>query len=214
MNIKVTKSRDVLWIPRRMHRSPAFRKLTKSAIHIYLEFRYRCKMAQIPEKAGRAKEWTISNNGELIFTYDDAVNRFGIARSTFRNCIDLLVKYGFIDIAHAGGGMMKDCSKYGISERWKNYGKEKFKKKSRQKDTRKLGFQTGDKWEKQTGRKRKSQPKISITDDTKSSIRNDTRDQQMPVTPSIVHATHKKDLNYFIEKGLEVLEAMHSTQYH
>ena len=204
---------DVMFIPRRMHRSPAFRKLTKSAINVYLEFRYRCKMAQIPVKAGRQKEWHIINNGELIFTYDDAVKRFGMARSTFRNCLDQLVELGFIYIAHAGGGMMKDCSKYGISESWKNYGKEEFKKKSRQKDTRKLGF-TKDNWMEKVGSKRKLKSKISITDDTKSSITNDTSNQQKPITLSVVHTTLRTDPNYYIQKGFELLEALHPPQYH
>jgi hypothetical protein len=197
-----------------MHRSPAFKKLTKKSVDILLEFMARRKMTELPVNGGRKKEWHIINNGELIFTYDDAVKIFKMARSTFRNCIDKLVKFGFIDIAHQGGGMMKDCSKYSISDRWMDYGKEEFKKKSRQKDTRKLGFQSGDKWEKQTGRKRKSQSKISITDDTRSSITNDTHDQQMAVTPSIVHTTHNLVLNYHYLNDLAVLEAMQPTQYY
>ena len=36
----------------------------------------------------------------------------------------------------------------------------------------------------------------------------------MSVTPSIVHATLKTDLNYYIQKGLEVLGAMHPARYH
>ena len=150
MNYKPTKAKDVLWVPRRMHRYPAYRKLTKSSIFILMEFMYRRKVT----KAGRDGGFVITNNGELIFPYAEAEKKFNIPRSTFRNCIDQLVKLGFIDIAHHGGGMLKDCSKYGISERWKEYGKEKFIEKSRQKDTRKLGF-TKNNWEERTGRKRK-----------------------------------------------------------
>ena len=108
---------------------------------------------------------------------------------------------------------MKECSKYGTSERWQDYDKEKFIKKSRQKDTRKLGF-TKDNWEKQTGRKRKNKSKISITDNTRSGITGDTSDHKMPATPSIVNAILKIDPNYYIQKGLEVFETMHPTQYH
>ena len=131
---KPTKAKDVMCIPRRMHRSPAYRKLSKTSIFILMEFMCRRKVT----KSGRKGNYKITNNGELIFTYTEAKDRFGIAKSTFRNCIDQLVKFGFIDIAHAGGGMMKDCSKYGISERWRNYGKEAFIKKSRKKDNRNL----------------------------------------------------------------------------
>ena len=196
-----------MFIDRRMHRSPAFRKMTKSSIFILLEFYSRRQVAKIPRRG-----WQISNNGEIVFTYDEAKSKFRIARSTFRSSIDQLVELGFIDIAHHGGGMMKDSSKYGISERWRDYGREEYIKKSRQKDTRKLGF-TKKNWEERTGRKRKLKSKTSISNDTYSSITSDTRDQQMPLTPSIVHATLKTDPNYYIQKGLEVLKAMHPAQY-
>ena len=108
--------------------------------------------------------------------------------------------------------MLKDWSRYGISERWREYGKEDFIKKSRQKDTRKLGY-TKDNWEERTGRKRKLKSKIGITNGTSSSITNDTNNHQVPVTPSINHTTHQIDPNYYIQKGLEVLEAVYPSQY-
>ena len=209
MKSKPTKASNVIWIPRRMHRSPAFRKLTAIQIFILIEFLYRRKLVQI----GRRNEWVIENNGEIIFTYSEANEKFKISRSTFQRAIDHLVNLGFIEITYHGGGMLKDYSKYGISEGWMKYGKEEFIGKSRQKDTRKLGF-TKKNWEERTGRKRKLKSKTSISNDTYSSITSDTRDQQMPPTPSIVHATLKTDPNYYIQKGLEVLEAMRPAQYH
>ena len=193
MDNKTFKSSDGMFIPRRMHRSPAFRKLTASSILVLFEFMFRRQLV----KVGRRDSWLIKNNGEILLTYAEITTRFGIARSTFRNSIDQLVKIGFIDIAHHGGGMMKDCSKYGISERWMDYGKEGFIKKSRKKDNRKLGFRK-DNWEQQTGRKRKSKQKIGISNDTNSSITDNTRERKTPVTPSINHATHQTDPNYYI----------------
>ena len=193
-------SSDGMFIPKRMHRCRAFRELTASSILVLLEFLSRRQMV----KVGRRDRWVAKNNGEIVLTYAEITAKFGIARSTFRNSIDQLVKLGFIDIAHHGGGMMKDSSKYGISERWREYGKEEFIKKSRKKDKRKLGY-TKDNWEEQTGRKRKRKSKIGINNDTNSSITNDTRDHQTAVTPSITNATHKTDPNYYIQKGLEVL---------
>ena len=203
MDNKTFISSDGMFIPRRMHRSLAFRKLTTSSILVLLEFMFRRQLV----KVGRRDRWLIKNNGEIVLTYAEITTRFGIARSTFRNSIDQLVKIGFIDIAHHGGGMMKDCSKYGISERWRDYGKEEFIKKSRKKDNRKLGFRK-DNWEEQTGRKRKRKSKIGISNDTNSSITNNTRERKTPVTPSINHATHQIDPNYYIQKGLEVFKAM------
>jgi hypothetical protein len=199
-----------MFIPRRMHRSRAFRELTTSSTLVLFELLYRRQMVKIK---GR---WSIKNNGELVLTYAEIQKRFGLARSTIRNSIDQLVKLGFVDISHHGGGMMKDCSKYGTSERWQDYGKEEFIKKSRKKDNRKLGFNK-DYWEKQTGRKRKKKSKISITNNTRSGITGDTykyKNPKNPITSSTNHATHKTDPNYYIEKGLEVLEAMDPTQYH
>ena len=198
-----------MFVSKKIHRSRAFRELTAKAILVLFEFLYRRQMVEV----GPRKNWIIKNNGEIVLTYAEITKRFGIARSTFRNSIDQLVKLGFIDIAHQGGGMMKDSSKYGISERWKNYGKEEFIKRSRKKDSRKLGY-TKDNWEDRTGRKRNGKSKIGISNDTNSSIPNDTREHQISVTPSINHTTHQIDPNYYIRKGLEVFEALHPVQYH
>jgi hypothetical protein len=200
---------DGMFVPRKMHRNPAFQKLTANSILVLLEFLYRRQFV----KVGRRARWLIKNNGEIIFTYTEAWNKFKMCRSTFCRSISQLVELGFIDIAHHGGGMMNDCSKYGISERWQDYGKEAFIKKSRKKDNRKLGFKK-DNWEEQTGRKRKRKSKAGINNDTNSSITNDTRNHQTPIIPSIIHATHKRSPNYYIQKGLEVFEVMHPSQYH
>jgi hypothetical protein len=205
-------SNNGMFINKTMHRSRAFRELTTSSILVLFEFLSRRQMEQM----GRRKYWTIKNNGEIVLTYAEIRKKFEIARSTIRSSIDQLVKLGFIDIAHHGGGMMKDCSKYGISERWKDYGKDVFIEKSRKKDSRKLGF-TKDNWEKQTGRKRKNKSKISTTDNTSKGMKGDTykyKKPKKPITSGINHATDKTEPNYYIKKGLEMLEAMHPTQYH
>ena len=123
MKSKPTKASDVMCIPRRMHRSPAYRKLTATSIFILMEFMYRRKVA----KTGRKGGYEITNNGELIFTYAEAEKKHKIPRSTFCRSISQLVELGFIEIPHPGGGMLKDCSKYGTSDRWRDYGKEEFK---------------------------------------------------------------------------------------
>jgi len=199
---------DGMFIPRRMHRNPAFQKLTANSILVLLEFLFRRQLV----KVGRKNKWITKNNGEIIFTYAEAWAKFKMCRSTFCRSISQLVELGFIDVAHHGGGMMKDASKYAISERWKTYGKKEFLKKSRPKDTRGLGF-TKENW-KETAGKHRQIKKVSTTRDTTSSFTNDTHDHPIPLTPSITHATLKTDPNYFIKKGLKVLKAMHSTQYH
>ena len=191
---------NVMWIPRQMHRSPAFGKLSRSSIMVYLEIKYRCQY----QRVGRKGKYHHINDGEIILTYNDAEKKLRLSRSTIARSLSQLVKLGFIEITHQGGGMLKDHSKYGLSDRWENFGKEYYIQKSRKKDTRGLGF-TKEKWEEQTGRKRKIQSKISNVNDTNSSIADDTSKTKNLQTPSIILNTHQIDVNYYISKGLTVL---------
>ena len=192
-----------LVIERRMHRSAAFRKLSANSIFVLFEFLSRRTMI----KVGRKGRWTIANNGEIVFPYAEAEGRFGIFRSTFCRSISQLVEFGFIDITHTGGNcnLLDKCSKYSVSERWREYGREGFIKKSRPKDTRGLGF-TKKNWKETAGKRKK---KIGTTSDTRSSITRDTSDHQMSVTPSITNATHNLALNYHYLNDLSVFKAMH-----
>jgi hypothetical protein len=71
----------------------------------------------------------VRNNGEIIFTYDEAKG-YGISKDVFTRSIDKLIEVGFIDIAEIGGNRIP--SKYGLSDRWLNYGNSNFEKKERQ----------------------------------------------------------------------------------
>lgn len=118
--------------------SRAFLNLTGVAPQVYFLFLRRRRMVKTGRK-GKEK-WVIENNGEIVFPYAEAINKFGFTRPRFLRAIDQLVEHGFIDIVHSGGGMMKDISKYAISKRWQDYGTQKFIQKHRPKDTRGLGF--------------------------------------------------------------------------
>ena len=118
--------------------SRAFLNLTGIAPQVLLLFLRRRRMVKLG-RAGKER-WVIENNGEIVFPYAEAENKFGITRPRFQRAIDQLVDHGFIDIAHSGGGMLKDVSKYTISARWQDYGTTKFIQKPRKKDTRGLGF--------------------------------------------------------------------------
>lgn len=118
--------------------SRAFLNLTGVAPQVYLLFLRRRRLVKIGRKG--KERWVIENNGEIVFPYAEAENKFGITRPRFQRAIDQLVEHGFIDIAHLGGGTGKDVSKYAISDRWQNYGTNNFIQKHRQKDTRGFGF--------------------------------------------------------------------------
>ena len=153
--------------------SKAFTALNGTAVKVFIWFMRRRQMAKVGRKG--KEQWIVTNNGEIVFTYDEAEKKFGLTRSRFNRAIDELIAKGFIDITHHGGGMMGDCTLYSISERWRFYGTDKFVYKTRPKDTRKLGF-TEENWEKRTGKKRKLSSKPSNNFDTCSSNKNATLD--------------------------------------
>ena len=72
---------------------------------------------------------TITNNGEIIFTYGEA-RELGIKSSdTFYKVLRELVEdKGFIDVAESGHWYEKKPTKISISQRWKRYGTFDYEK--------------------------------------------------------------------------------------
>jgi len=68
------------------------------------------------------------NKVDLSLTYKEA-NRLQ-SNHRFKDSIDHLVEYGFIDVIESGG-VWKKCNIYGLSERWRLYGTDKFVKGKR-----------------------------------------------------------------------------------
>ena len=197
-----------IWIEREMILSSAFHKLNGRAMEVLLLFLYRRQWKQ----ASRKGKWYTTNNGEIVFPYKEAKKRFKIPKSSFARAIDNLIEYGFIDIAHLGGGLIGDCTKYSISNRWRNYDTDRFVQKKRPKDTRGFGF-TAKNWEEKTGRKRRIESKSGIKNDTRTSNKNDTRkrEYQDQLVSNLVQGD--LDINFFIKKGEEVLRAFSSSRH-
>lgn len=111
-------------------RSTAFLSLkSANSIRVLLEFYRRRKMSKTGRKGKQV--WTIVNNGEIVFTYTDAKKSLGIPQTTFSRCISELVYLGFIDISVPADGLHRVATKYAISSRWRDYGKESFQKTER-----------------------------------------------------------------------------------
>ena len=74
-------------------------------------------------RRGGSKEYVITNNGEIIFTYAEA-KELGIksTQTFFRVLRELIVDKGFIDVAEHGNWYSKEPTKFAISARWKKYG--------------------------------------------------------------------------------------------
>jgi len=130
---------DNVFFSRILLKSKPYLKLSGSSIKILNFFFMKRQVKKL--KTNRSESWMITNNGEIIFTYIEAL-KLGFTRPKFKRAIDQLIECGFIDIEHHGGGLMKDCSKYAISNRWKLYGTDDFIQKKRPKDTRGLGFKS------------------------------------------------------------------------
>jgi hypothetical protein len=143
-------------------RSPAFKKLTANSIRIYLGFLAKRKIPASELKKSRKRNHGSSGrqkhikfkNGNIVYPYKKLMEEFKIHRSTVRDSIDQLIKYGFIDINHHGGGCDGDVTTYFISERWRGYDSDNFQHRKREKDIRGIGF-TKKNWEDRTGRERK-----------------------------------------------------------
>lgn len=112
-----------------MMESPAFRKLTGSAMWVMLRFIQ--KRAWTDTKIGGRKHRVYEKNG-LTFTYTEA-NHFGLSDSTFHRAIKTLVGRGLLDVEHRGGtfghGEFKDYTRFSLSDRWKAWGTPEFVRK-------------------------------------------------------------------------------------
>ena len=197
-----------IWIEREMILSSAFHKLNGRAMEVLLLFLYRRQWKQ----AGREGKWYTTNNGEIVFPYKEAKKRFKIPKSSFARAIDNLIEYGFIDITHLGGGLIGDCTKYSISNRWRNYDTDRFVQKKRSKDTRGFGF-TAKNWEEKTGRNRRIESKSGIKNDTRTSNKNDTNKSKRSIKLVSNLVQGDSGINFFIRKGEEALQAFSSSHH-
>ena len=162
------KFKEVKWnrmfVSRKMITSEAFRALkTAAACQVFMIFLNKC----IPDRVQtrpmrREKEWRITNNGEIQFTYDEALEKWGIKQKKFTKAIDELVRVGLIDITKSGLGLKKDKSLYAISDRWEKFGTDEFVVKKRQKRVQQFGFTKGNSYGKNSGTKQNQRSSVTV----------------------------------------------------
>lgn len=126
------KPSTVIVLESRLVKSAAWLSLGGTAKSVYLLFRTKCQMGRPPGKPHK-RDWTILNNGELIFTYREAEKKYGFTASRFRRALDELIETGFIDVTATGMGVHKVTTFYAISTRWREYGTPDFQKARRPK---------------------------------------------------------------------------------
>jgi hypothetical protein len=125
--------RPYFYILRDLLKAPAFMALAGRAPQVLMVFFSKRWLKKLKRPSPRGDSFVCLNNGKLVFTYVEAKKVYGLSAKVFLRAIDQLVRYGFLDISHSGGGLEGDYSMYGVSERWRDYGKPTFVSKARPK---------------------------------------------------------------------------------
>lgn len=105
------------FIERELFESRAFLTLTGVAPQVLIIFLGKRWFEKVGRK-GKEKRFC-TNCSELVFTYIEAENKYGITKSRFSRAIKDLLKKGFITIKHAGGAYQKDKTIYALSDQWR-----------------------------------------------------------------------------------------------
>ncbi|MBW8042318.1 MAG: hypothetical protein FVQ85_20290 [Planctomycetes bacterium] len=161
------KFKDVKWgrmfVSRKQITSEAFLDLkTAAACQVFMIFLNKCQWKPIEHAPRRKKEYYLANQGEIQFTYDEALEKWGISNNKFTKAIDELVRVGLIDIAKSGFGLHKDKSLYAISDRWETFGTDEFVVKKRQKRTQHLGFSKGNSYGRNSDKKQNQHSSTTV----------------------------------------------------
>jgi len=112
-------------IEQRLLKSKAYRSLRTPTAYFVLGV-FWTKRQMVKVRHNRRQEWDVSNSGEIVFTYKEAKEVYGISYGAFRSAIDELRDKGFIDIAQGGAGVFKAANLYAMSGRWKLYGTPEY----------------------------------------------------------------------------------------
>ena len=117
---KLPRSQCV-YLERELLESPAYWELTGNCIRVltifYLKRRFPNKK-EVKKFKGYNK-YTIVNNGEIVFTYKEAIKKYRFTKGTFKNCLEKLQEVGFIEVHVPGGNNLS--TKYKIVDYWQKY---------------------------------------------------------------------------------------------
>ncbi len=155
---------DRMFVSKKLITSEAFRSLrTATACQVYMIFRSKCRMEKVQARPmSRDKEWHITNNGEIQFSYIEAKGEWGISGGKFTRAIDDLVRVGLIDIAKTGFGLQRDVNLYAISYRWEKFGTDEFVVQKRPKRMQNIGFAKGNSYGRNSGKKQSQHSSVTV----------------------------------------------------
>jgi len=89
--------------------SPAWKKLSSYAIHVYLLMKIK---------------FTGTNESDISLTYKEGMEH--MTQRRFTEALDELIDYGFIIIVKHRQNT-RECNVYGLSDQWQYYGTDRFK---------------------------------------------------------------------------------------
>ena len=115
---------DGIYKKRDLISSKAYWTLTGTATRVFEIFLLKRQIKK--SVIGKHELRNIVNNGQIIFTYIEAEEKYGIPKSTFMRARDQLIEVGFIEITEHGGEHQP--TRYAISNNWMKYPKESFKR--------------------------------------------------------------------------------------
>jgi len=138
----IEKKWNKMFVSRSMIHSKAYFSLrTATACRVIMLFLGKCRWEKAQIKRMRhEKEWIMTNNGEIQFTYKEALEKYNITDGKFTRAIDEVIRVGLIDITKTGCGLHKDITLYAISDRWEKFGTDEFIVKKRPKRKEQFGF--------------------------------------------------------------------------
>ena len=175
------KTNTVVVIDQQMLKSKAWLSLGGAAPQVYLIFRTKCRIGPGFGESGR-RERMILNNGQLVFTYVEAMTKYGLTGPRFTRALDQLIDHGFLDVASSGMGIYKSTTMYGISERWKLYGTPDFVPAKRPAPSIRMGFQ---------GRQKRFSTNEIVRGSTNENVRGEAGSDSEPRTKTCAAETHE-----------------------
>ena len=166
MKRKLPKTKGI-YIERDILESDAYWHLTGAAPQVYMVFLMKRELSD--KGFGKDKARIVVNNGEITYTYLEALNNHWIPKSNFLRARDQLIKVGLIEIAEDGG--CHHTTKYSISNNWRNYPEQTFE---RSKSGNLVGVKT--RWKKDTVKSGTNNLKSTVKSDTNSNSNGTNND--------------------------------------
>lgn len=111
-------------VERELLQSPAYLALKGHAPQVLGLFLCKRQVARINK--GKEQVWVCINNGELVFTYREAKEKYGLQYTTFSRALDELMAKGFLRISTRESSSWEEPAMYELLDEWRKYGTPDF----------------------------------------------------------------------------------------